>query len=59
VCLSAQVLTKQYQRAIGAKVEAEEALLQAQKDVTQLIKLCEFCECSLDQCSICCVTKQC
>lgn len=39
-----QVLTKKYERAINQKVEAEEASLQAQMDVTQLIKLCEFCE---------------
>lgn len=41
-----QVLTSQYQRAIAAKVEAEEALLQAQNDAAQLISLCEFCKCS-------------
>uniref|UniRef100_A0A7S3VNA5 Uncharacterized protein n=1 Tax=Dunaliella tertiolecta TaxID=3047 RepID=A0A7S3VNA5_DUNTE len=37
-----QVLTKKYERAINQKVEAEEASLQAQLDVAQLIKLCEF-----------------
>jgi len=39
------VLTRKYERLVNQKVEAEEASLQAQTDVSQLIKLCEFCEC--------------
>ena len=39
-----QVLTRKYERAIEQKMEAEEASIQAQLDVTQLIKLCEFCK---------------